>query len=123
MSNNDSQMLAQVKSTSVGITVGASDGFVVVVGNVVGCIDTDGICEIVGRDDGIIVGTAIGKKEISSHGPVGAKVGRSIGSLEGDEIGISEGINCSDNDGIDVGPSILLQLPTPNLIAVIVTLL
>ena len=84
-------MLAQVKSTSVGITVGAGDGLDVAVGNMVGCIDTDGMCEIVGRDDGVIVGTALGIKEISSHGLVGAKDGLSIGSLEGDEIGISEG--------------------------------
>jgi len=114
-------MLAQVKSTSVGITVGASDGFDVAVGNVVGCIDTDGLCEIVGRDVGVIVGTGLVKKEISSHGPVGAKDGLSIGSFEGDEIGIIEGYNGSGNDGMYVGPSILLQLPTPNLIAVIVT--
>ncbi len=57
MSSKDSQMLAQVKSTSVGITVGTGDGFDVAEGNMVGCIETDGICEIVGCEVGVVVGT------------------------------------------------------------------
>ncbi len=39
----------------------------------------------------------------------------------GDAIGVIEGYNEIDTDGKFVGPSLLLQLPTPSLMSVIVT--